>query len=64
MLIGRFSLGRYTKSLNEYHLAIPHKLTLEGEFASFHLPHFHDHDGQRKRRKRSMEDPEMLHYGL
>ncbi|XP_066252676.1 A disintegrin and metalloproteinase with thrombospondin motifs 12-like [Euwallacea similis] len=59
--------GKYTKSLNkDYHLAIPHKLTSDGKFSSFHLSHFHDYriELYKERKKRSMNDPEMLHYGV
>lgn len=58
--------GRYTKSLSNYHLSIPHKLAADGKFSTFHLPHFHDHRIERykERRKRSLDDPEMIHYGI
>ncbi|XP_048524385.1 A disintegrin and metalloproteinase with thrombospondin motifs 12 isoform X1 [Dendroctonus ponderosae] len=58
--------GRYTKSLSDFHLSIPHKLAADGKFSTFHLPHFHDHRIERykERRKRSLDDPEMIHYGV
>ncbi|CAG9772555.1 unnamed protein product [Ceutorhynchus assimilis] len=58
--------GRYTKSIKDYHLSIPHKLTPDGEFSTFYLPHYHDHKMERykDRQKRTADDPEMIHYGI
>ncbi|CAG9766768.1 unnamed protein product [Ceutorhynchus assimilis] len=58
--------GKYTEGIKEYHMAIPHKATPDGEFASFHLPHFHDYDATefRKRRKRDIYDEDSVHYGV
>ncbi|KAL1506610.1 hypothetical protein ABEB36_005939 [Hypothenemus hampei] len=58
--------GRYTKNLKDFHLIIPHKLTSNGNFYTFHLPHFHEYRIERykERKKRSLEDPDMLHYGV
>ncbi|XP_060526930.1 A disintegrin and metalloproteinase with thrombospondin motifs 12-like [Cylas formicarius] len=58
--------GRYTKSLTGYILSVPHKLTPEGQFSTFRIPHFYeyDRDSFTKRKKRDLSDPNVVHYGI
>ncbi|XP_072392013.1 A disintegrin and metalloproteinase with thrombospondin motifs 12-like [Diabrotica undecimpunctata] len=56
--------GRYTKSIENYKLTVPHKLDSQGDFLSFDLPHFFVHDPSKSRRKRTSHDSSMVHYGL
>ncbi|CAG9838536.1 unnamed protein product [Diabrotica balteata] len=56
--------GRYTKSIENYKLTVPHKLDSRGDFLSFDLPHFFVHDPSKSRRKRTSQDSSMVHYGL
>lgn len=57
--------GRYTSSIRDYQLVVPRKLHSDGEFKSFKLPHFFKHEGKvPTRRKRSADDPDLIHYGV
>ncbi|KAJ8970173.1 hypothetical protein NQ317_016646, partial [Molorchus minor] len=56
--------GRYTKSIENFKLAVPHRLTSTGDFQSFHLPQFFRHNPNKKRKKRSSADSDMVHYGI
>ncbi|XP_030753591.1 A disintegrin and metalloproteinase with thrombospondin motifs 7-like [Sitophilus oryzae] len=59
--------GRYTRSINNYHLSIPHKVNLDGEFSTFSLPHFYEHNVElyNKRKKRELLDnTEIIYYGM
>ncbi|KAH1000224.1 hypothetical protein HUJ04_000143 [Dendroctonus ponderosae] len=58
--------GKYSGPLESYHLAVPHRATADGQFHSFHLPYTHAYDARQfmKRRKRELDDPEALHYGV
>ncbi|KAF7267253.1 hypothetical protein GWI33_019506 [Rhynchophorus ferrugineus] len=57
--------GRYTRSLKTFHLSVPHKRTSDGDFMTFKLPHFYQHNAQihEARKKREIED-EIIHYGI
>ncbi|KAK9754578.1 Thrombospondin type 1 domain [Popillia japonica] len=54
--------GRYTRDINTYELALPHKLTHHGKFLSFSLPHFFKHESHNRRKKRNAN--EAVNYGL
>ncbi|XP_074033446.1 A disintegrin and metalloproteinase with thrombospondin motifs 12 [Leptinotarsa decemlineata] len=56
--------GRYTESIEDYKLTVPQKLTRNGEFASFELPQYFEHDITKKRRRRSNDDEDIAHYGV
>lgn len=56
--------GRYTKNIRDYELTIPRKLNSDGEFVSYGIPHFFEHDFGNRRRKRSLYDPAAIHYGV
>lgn len=56
--------GRYTRNIQAYELTIPRKLTSDGEFLSYDIPHFFEHDFQNRRTKRSAFDPSLIHYGV
>lgn len=56
--------GRYTKDIRDYELTIPRRLNSDGEFQSYDIPHFFDHDFANRRRKRSVGDPHSIHYGV
>ncbi|CAH1113494.1 unnamed protein product [Psylliodes chrysocephalus] len=56
--------GRYTKSIHTYNLTVPHKINSLGEFVSFDLPHFFQYEPSESRRKRTLEDSDMVHYGV
>ncbi|XP_066246536.1 A disintegrin and metalloproteinase with thrombospondin motifs 12-like [Euwallacea similis] len=58
--------GKYTENIKNFHLAVPHKATPDGKFATFHLAHSHDYNAEefRKRRKRELDDPDSVHYGI
>ncbi|XP_066149639.1 A disintegrin and metalloproteinase with thrombospondin motifs 12-like isoform X2 [Euwallacea fornicatus] len=58
--------GKYTENIKNFHLAVPHKATPDGEFATFHLEHSHAYNPEefRKRRKRELDDPDSVHYGI
>ncbi|CAH1118875.1 unnamed protein product [Phaedon cochleariae] len=55
--------GRYTKSIENYKLTVPHKLTNRGEFLTFNLPHFFKHDPSARRTKRHDQE-DVVHYGV
>ncbi|KAG5866551.1 A disintegrin and metalloproteinase with thrombospondin motifs 12, partial [Gonioctena quinquepunctata] len=61
---GTYTLGRYTKSIENYKLTVPHKLTPDGVFHSFNLPQRFVHETTRNRRRRSDGDQDMVHYGV
>ncbi|KAJ8921346.1 hypothetical protein NQ315_002961 [Exocentrus adspersus] len=56
--------GRYTKSIENYSLTVPHRLSPEGQFLSFSIPQHFTHNPAKKRRKRSLEDSDLVHYGV
>lgn len=57
-------LGRYTNSIPNYRLTVPHKLDENGEFVTFDLPHYFDFPSQLERRKRSGTNEDLAHYGV
>ncbi|KAI4459047.1 adamts a disintegrin and metalloprotease with thrombospondin motifs protease [Holotrichia oblita] len=54
--------GRYTRDVRDYQLVIPRKITEDGKFLSFSLPHYFKHSSQNTRTKRSLD--ELVHYGI
>jgi hypothetical protein len=42
----------------------PRKLNQDGDFVSYSLPHFYEHDPSRRRKRSLPDDSEKLHYGL
>ncbi|XP_044750443.1 A disintegrin and metalloproteinase with thrombospondin motifs 12-like [Coccinella septempunctata] len=54
--------GKYTRNLQEYNLIVPHRLSENGDFLSFKIPHFYEHESIGKA-KRSTED-ESAYYGI
>lgn len=55
--------GIYTKEIGDYKLTVPFKVNLHGNFSSFAIPSFYQHDfNKQNRRKRSIFDPEIIHY--
>lgn len=62
--INFFILGRYTKSIDNYRLTVPHRLNKDGEFMSFNIPQYFNNFPQQERRKRSGSDEGMAHYGV
>ncbi|KAL3280841.1 hypothetical protein HHI36_004070 [Cryptolaemus montrouzieri] len=55
--------GKYTRNIQEYKLVVPHRLNKNGDFISFKIPHFYEHETNRKQ-KRSTEDEDKIHYGI
>lgn len=56
--------GRYTRDISNYQLTIPRRLSFDGAFASFDTTSFFEHDFGKRKRKRSLEDPHSVHYGI
>jgi hypothetical protein len=52
--------GRYTR----YEVLAPRKLNQDGDFLSYSLPHFYEHDSSRRRKRSLPDDSEKVHYGL
>lgn len=59
-----FLQGRYTKDIHNYQLTIPRKLNYGGDFVSFDIPHYFEHNFGKRTRKRSVDDPNAVHYGI
>ncbi|KAK9869843.1 hypothetical protein WA026_003569 [Henosepilachna vigintioctopunctata] len=55
--------GKYTKNIQEYNLVVPHRLNKRGLFTSFKIPHFFEHESNRKG-KRSTGAEDNIHYGI
>jgi hypothetical protein len=57
-----FFQGRYTRDIDNFRLTVPFKVLGNGEFTSFKIPTFYKQNFHKERRKRSLDDPEVVHY--
>lgn len=57
-------LGKYTKDIEDFDLVIPHKLTAEGYFKTFEIPHFVEHNYESRTRRDVRFPEETVHYGI
>lgn len=55
--------GRYTRGIVNYQLAIPRKLNEHGDFVTFQIPHFFEHNFNKRRQKRMFEKSHV-NYGI
>ncbi|KAL1516603.1 hypothetical protein ABEB36_000497 [Hypothenemus hampei] len=55
--------GRYTRNIEDYEFSVPRKLTPTGDFVSFRIAHFFQHQIQ-KRSANDSQNPEALHVGI
>lgn len=60
----RHLAGRYTRDIREFELLVPHKVDRTGEFLSFHLPQFFQHNFDAHRLKRDFNHHEAVYYKL
>lgn len=58
------SQGRYTRDISNYQLTIPRRLSFDGGFVSFDTASSFKHDFGKRKRKRSLQDPHSVHYGI
>ncbi|XP_063908814.1 A disintegrin and metalloproteinase with thrombospondin motifs 12-like isoform X3 [Zophobas morio] len=56
--------GRYTRDIGNFRLSVPFKVFSHGAFSSFEIPSFYKQNFYKERMKRSLDDPEMVHYAL
>jgi hypothetical protein len=56
--------GRYTRNIKDNEVLAPRKLNQDGDFLSYSLPHFYEHDPSRRRKRSLLDDSEKVHYGL
>ena len=57
-------LGRYTRNIRDYELLVPHKVDQKGNFVSFHLPQFFQHNFVEHRKKRDFSGQDAIQYKL
>jgi hypothetical protein len=55
---------RYSRNIKDYEVLAPRKLTQDGDFLSYSLTHFYEHDLSRRRKRSLPDDSEKVHYGL
>jgi hypothetical protein len=56
--------GRYTRNIKDYEVLAPRELNQDGDFLSYSLPHFYEHDPSRRRKRSLPENSDKVHYGL
>jgi hypothetical protein len=56
--------GRYTRNIENYQILIPKKVSQNGEFLSYSLPHFYERDTNVRRKRSFPDDAEKVHYSL
>jgi hypothetical protein len=54
--------GRYTRNIKDYEVLAPRNQ--DGDFLSYSLPHFYEHDPSRRRKRSLPDDSQKVHYGL
>ncbi|XP_008201012.2 A disintegrin and metalloproteinase with thrombospondin motifs 7 isoform X1 [Tribolium castaneum] len=54
--------GRYTRDIDNFKLTVPFRTSRGGEFATFQIPSYYKQNFNKKRRKRSLDDPELIQY--
>jgi hypothetical protein len=55
---------RYTRNIKGCQVLVPRKIDQDGAFLSYSLPHFYERDMRMRRKRKSPNDSDIVHYDL